>query len=304
MLAAAVADVGSLPYPMIASPKLDGIRCIVRNGEVLSRKFLPIPNHHVRSTIEGLVKRAKFIFAGSVLDGELIVDGTFQDVSSSIMGRDGAPKFRYVIFDAFGGAVDKKTDYETRLRLVNLWVDGVHKLGNIGACFEAIESKVVHNSGELLAFESKVLRKGYEGVCLRTLKSPYKEGRSTLREGYLLKLKRFTDGEAVIVGTYEQEKNTNEAGQHNTGGTKRSSAKAGKVAKGTLGGFTVRDCTTDVEFNIGTGEGLTEVWRQELWSKRDTLPGKIVRYRHQEVGTKDKPRLPIFTGFRDAADMS
>jgi len=34
---------------------------------------------------------------------------------------------------------------------------------------------------------------------LRHPQSPYKQGRSTPKEAYLLKVKRFSDGEAVIV---------------------------------------------------------------------------------------------------------
>ena len=64
---------------------------------------------------------------------------------------------------------------------------------------------------------------------------PYKCGRSTVREGYLLKLKRFADGEAVILGCCEQMHNANAAQQDAFGRTKRSSHKDNKIGKATLG---------------------------------------------------------------------
>ena len=51
MLAAAVEDVSTLAFPLIASPKLDGIRCIVRNGVAYSRSNKPIRNRHIQQCI-------------------------------------------------------------------------------------------------------------------------------------------------------------------------------------------------------------------------------------------------------------
>ena len=56
---------------------------------------------------------------------------------------------------------------------------------------------------------------------VRTPDSPYKCGRSTEREAWLLKIKRFEDAEAVVLGTYEGMSNMNEAGVDAFGRTKR-----------------------------------------------------------------------------------
>jgi DNA ligase-1 len=49
--------------------------------------------------------------------------------------------------------------------------------------------------------------------------------------------------------------------------------------------------------------GLTDAVRKELWEKRKTLPGKIVKFRYQKIGTMEAPRQPIFLGFRDGRDL-
>jgi DNA ligase-1 len=284
MLAGKVSDVDKLTYPRIATPKLDGIRCIIKDGKPVSRKFKDIPNRHVQRVLAGLPDG---------LDGELMVDGTFQDVSSAIMGREGEPKFSFQVFD-----YECPAPYRERLG----------KLRDIVETFEAaplvyVPTTFVQDGDELLRYEEKVLGDGYEGVMLRTPDGPYKCGRSTEREGYLLKLKRFSDGEALVIGLEEMMHNDNVAEKDAFGRTKRSHAQAGMRPAGTLGRFLVRDIATGVDFEIGTGQGLTAALRKEIWTHQAAYVGKVVKYKSQPTGVKDKPRFPVWLGFREAGDL-
>jgi DNA ligase-1 len=139
---------------------------------------------------------------------------------------------------------------------------------------------------------------------IRDPEGPYKCGRSSVKQQYLLKIKPFEDGEAKIVGFEEQMENTNEAEKDAFGHTKRSSHKAGKVPKGTLGKFVVRRLSDDLEFRVGTGKGLTNTLRQEIWDNQKKFLGKIIKYKHQAIGAKIAPRIAIFLGFRDLRDMT
>jgi DNA ligase-1 len=56
-----------------------------------------------------------------------------------------------------------------------------------------------------------------------------------------------------------------------------------------------------VEFDLGTG--FTSGQRRDLWVGRGKLKGKLVKYKFQPTGVKDKPRFPVFIGFRDARDL-
>lgn len=56
-----------------------------------------------------------------------------------------------------------------------------------------------------------MLEAGYEGLILRHPLAPYKQGRSTVKEGYLPVSKRFVDDEATIRNCFEREHNGNEA---------------------------------------------------------------------------------------------
>ena len=235
MLAVDAGDIKSLQYPLYATPKLDGIRCLKVNGEIVSRTFKPIPNNYIRETLKAILPEGA--------DGEICLkdDMSFSAVSSAVMREDGEPNFIYYMFDLYSD-----TGYMDRMKEMDkcdLPIDYVHKL---------IPTVLVEES-DLLAYEQQCIDEGYEGIMVRTANSPYKFGRSTRKEGYLLKIKRFTDGEAVIVGFVERMHNANEATKDAFGRTERSSHKENMIPMGTLGALQVRDVKSGVEFEVGTG---------------------------------------------------
>ena len=89
-------DLEALTYPLIASPKLDGIRCLIVDGVAVSRSLKPIRNKYVQSIL------GSHEFNG--LDGELVVGSpTDPDVylktNSGVMSVEGEPDFTYLVFD-------------------------------------------------------------------------------------------------------------------------------------------------------------------------------------------------------------
>jgi DNA ligase 1 len=277
----------SVKYPLLATPKLDGIRALKRDT-LVSRKFIDIPNQYVQS-------KTKDLPVG--LDGELMMKASFNAVQSAIMSEDGQPNFEYWVFDYVKDSLKKS--YKERMK-------DLEQLDLPDFCVKLIPV-VINNKQELIEYEQKCFDLGYEGIMVRTPSSPYKTGRSTLKEGYLLKVKRFADSEAVIIGFEEQMENTNTATKDELGHTKRSSHKSGLVGKGTLGKFLVREVGSvpwlGKQFAIGTGEGLTNELRQQIWNNRDNYLNKYITYKYQVHGVKDLPRLPIWKGFRDERDM-
>ena len=64
-----------------------------------------------------------------------------------------------------------------------------------------------------------------------------------------------------------------------------------------------QDLWPDVTFNVGTG--LDAEQREALWLIRDSgLIGQTIKFKYQKIGTADKPRIPVFLGFRAKEDMS
>ena len=288
LLAASVEDVTKLQYPLHASPKLDGIRAIVIDGVLLSRNLKPIPNKHLQKIF------GKKMYNG--LDGELIMgDPTsstaFRDTSSAVMSIEGTPAVKFYVFDDFN-----EPDYffiDRQAILTKRSLNAEH--------FVCWVTTRVSDAGSLMELDAEWVRAGYEGSMLRSASGRYKMGRSTLKEGILLKLKQFADSEAEIIGFEEQMHNGNEATKDNLGRTKRSTHKANKSGTGKLGAFIVRDLKTGVEFNVGTG--FEDILRESLWIRKEEHLGQIVKYRYFPTGSKDKPRFPTFLGFRDPIDF-
>ena len=164
---------------------------------------------------------------------------------------------------------------------------------------------VAHGSAEspeqLLDCERIYLAAGYEGMMVRSLDGPYKNGRSTEKQGYLLKVKRFTDSEAEIIGYTELMHNNNDAKVGVLGYIERSHKQEGLTPAGVLGTIVVKDVKSGVEFEIGTGFKMQE--REQFWLHKDELIGLTVKYKYMEHGMKDKPRHPVFLGFRSQEDM-
>lgn len=286
---ASPADLTRLTYPVAVSPKIDGVRCLMKDGVALSRSLKPIPNIFIQ---EWAARNVGLLHG---LDGELVVGrvtapDVFNRTQSGVMSVEGEPDFTYVAFDIWNAG---ETPYDKRKQILlkRLWVEPV----------DALLSDTVYNEAELLEYEKWAVSAGFEGIMLRRPDAPYKYGRSTVKEGYLLKLKPTQDSEAEIIGLEELMHNGNTLEQDNLGHAKRSSHKAGLHRGGTLGALRVRDIHTNVEFAIGTG--FTADQRKDYWDQGDKLLGKIVRYKYLSVGVKKAPRHPVFLGFRDKRDM-
>jgi DNA ligase-1 len=282
--------IASLRYPLLASIKYDGIRATMQEDRLVSRTLKAIPNRHVQN---------KFAELPPNIDGEIMVGppsakDVFQQTTSIVMSHnEPAHEAKFYVFDMF----DEKDDFDTR------WVRARTETFGITDVIH-INQVLIHSEKELLAYEERALEHGYEGLILRDPKGLYKQGRSTLKQGWLLKLKRFVDAEAKILGFYEEMENTNEAKTNLLGRTERSTKKEGMVGKGTLGGFDVIGINgqfKNVEFSVGSG--LTAEQKKTFWTDRKRLAGKVLKYKYFPIGVKDKPRLPIFLGFRDKADI-
>jgi len=162
---------------------------------------------------------------------------------------------------------------------------------------QLVPHTMCNNMDELLAFEKECLDAGYEGIMMRSVDGRYKYGRATMKEGTLIKLKRFTDVEVVVLDLAEQMTNTNKKTTNELGRSQRSSHKAGMVPAGTLGGFIVD--MGGLTLDVGCGV-LTHDERQEIWDAGvEASVGKYFTLRFFGYGVKDKPRFPRFVGWRD-----
>lgn len=328
MLAARKLQLCEIRYPILASAKIDAVRMVIAEGsKVRSRKLEPIPNRYLNRYMEAL--------KADGLDGECCVGkpnakNAFRHTQSELSSADGEPDFRFYVFDDY---THGERPFAERLLLASERVARLNAKG-----FDRIEvlpHMLIENEAALLQYEARVLALGFEGLILRSPKSAYKCGRSTIIEHGMLKLKRFVDDEALVIGMEEEMENTNAAGRSNVGRTKRSKAKAGMEPKGRMGALV---CVTrkGIVFNVGSGfddEARKWYWahRKEViknpwyWKQYEALckmsegarykwydanlprlssNAKFwVKFKSFPIGVKDKPRHPIYLGPRATWDL-
>ena len=277
----------TLSYPLFASTKLDGIRCLIRNGVALSRTLKPIRNHYIQSIL------GSSNYDG--LDGELIVGSPnasdcMRKTSSGVMSIEGEPDFTYYVFDNWQRTV---SPYEKCLEILQRIASHPKMI--------VLPQFLCRNASEVETYEQFTINNGYEGIILRRPDGIYKHGRSTPKEGLLYKLKRYQQDEAIVIGYESLQHNENDAELNELGYIQRSSAQAGKVDSPLLGALIVEGGSLATTFRIGSG--FTAAEREALWQQRDNLIGRIVSYKHFPSGSKDRPRHPIFKGFRDPDDL-
>jgi len=295
MLAATLEDkdMDALSFPLLSSPKVDGIRCLVfPTRGPLSRSFKPIPNVHIRDSLEAA--------EAWYLDGEIITlsNGTvdsFNTIQSKVMSHTGKPQFIFLAFDYFESP---STCFSIRHSLTRWKASHIQAAGH--KYVQSLAHKTIYDPLELLAQETIVLSSGFEGLMLRHPDLGYKSGRSTLLESGLLKLKRFLTAEGTIVNILPLLRNLNPQEKDNLGLARRSSHVAGKVEDSIMGSL-VLDIGNGQHLSIGSG--FTSAQRADIWVNQSSYLNKIVTYKYLSHGVKDLPRHPIFIGFRHEEDM-
>lgn len=300
--------VPQIKYPSLVQVKLDGIRAAVVNGRLVSRTLKPIPNAEIRAILEHP------LFEG--LDGELIVgdpaaEDCYRRTSSFVMAerKTGEP-WTFMVFDKWDE--DGRRFGERYEAAVSCVAGGTCTRADGSAALCMVPTIPVSNSAELERVEAEAIAQGHEGLIARDPNSLYKFGRSG-KKGPLNKIKRFIDFEAEVIGVYEEMHNANEAKRNALGRTERSTAKAGKIGKGTLGGLVLKALNgpcEGMEFRCGTG--FDAFARQSFWKSWHAAPaeqtdcrlGAVAKIKSFPIGVKEKPRHPVWLGWRDARDMS
>ena len=270
-----------LRYPFLGSPKIDGIRCLIIDGEPKTSSLKPQPNDYVRNYL------ADFKF--NYLDGELVVGNpsdpnSFNNSTGPLRRKDGTPDFTFLIFDYFA---EPSKPYTER------WIDHTIVFNDIRV--KILPQTLLHCPNDVIAFESKCVDMGFEGAMIRSLDGVYKQGRATFREANIFKRKPLEDSEAVIIGFTELQINLNEQTTNELGLSKRSSHQENKFGADTLGSFILLDLKWKQPFNC-RGK-ISASLAKEIWDNKEKYLGKKVTYKYQKHGSIDAPRQPIFKAF-------
>lgn len=302
-------NLDELKYPLLASYKLDGIRCIFYKGEILSRSLKQIQNRQLREKFEPIRKYSKE--NNLILDGEIYSpELTFQEITSFVMTQDftdkkSLKKFGKVMeipehlkFYCFDGIKDDRFSQPfVERRIYNITNNNADLQYKFDEIINVITQEYLYNSNEVHRYFESALSKGYEGLILRDPNGIYKFGRGTIKEGIIYKVKPFRTFDAKVIDVIQAtevdpnaEKKVNELGRSVT------SKKIGDrnlIEKASA--FKVK--YEDKELKVVLA--MTDEEKEEIWQNRNNYVGKWIEYKGMLVGAKDVPRHPVMIRFRN-----
>lgn len=314
-----------LSFPVLCSPKIDGIRvllhadprCPSRTIKALTRSMKPVRNTFIQNLLcQKLGDSFLNLPALRYMDGEILVRNCkkvnkdknkvteFQATTSGVMSIEGEPDFHYFVFDYM---FQPDAPFNQRLQDAQAVINRVKE----NYCNTSLSERIsflphdlVYSVKDILKYEKRMLKAGYEGIMIRDPLGIYKFGRSTFNEGILIKMKRFEDDEAYVIGYEPKYTNTNESKINEVGASVRSGEKAGLLEEDTLGALVVQGFSgkfKNVQFRIGSG--FDDNQRLHIWHNKDKYLGKVVTYNYQPYNIKDAPRFPVFKDFREDLEV-
>jgi DNA ligase 1 len=266
--------------------KLDGVRVITivyPSGHVdqYSRNGKELVNfEHIKRQF---AKHARLLKVPMVFDGE-VMSSSFQDLmrqvhrKSDVAATDAVLHlFDILTLDDFqrGRSDVPQAERSDALRVwYNPIADHVPNIAILAHEFVDLDTE----PGQILfqTINQRAIAGGYEGIMIKDPVAPYECRRSTA----WLKQKPYIEVSLTVIGFEE--------------GTGRNAGKLGAIiVEGEDDGKLIR---------TNVGSGLTDADRDEFWSYRDRLSGRVVEVRADAVTQNQDGsyslRFPRFKGFR------
>ena len=286
-------------FPFMVSTKLDGMRCFIRHGELLTRSMKHQANVRLGEHLRHLIEWTRV--TGSAIDGELYSkDLGFNELSGILRSHsqripDHIQFYAFDVLQPMQGII-MDTPFNFRDTFLQDEYDRL-RWPNVRPLFH----RIVTTRKELVDTYDSVLDLGMEGLMLRNPHGRYKSGRATIKENILYKMKPFDELDAVISGFNEQQSIRPDAKRfyNEMGNLARTSRAENLFDADTMGSLKVRD-EKGREFAIGWGPGWTHERRKTLWDMRLELIGRWVKLRYFPYGEKDLPRMPQLLALRDS----
>lgn len=278
------------------SPKIDGIRCAIQNGVALTYTGKKIRNADIYQSLSlPLFDNLDF----EITCGPWNAPDVYTKTYSRVMKASSTGEYHVNIFDDF---THPEWEYERRVQSLSEKIDDLnHKFFGANPFRLVPQKPIVGFDALLLGVEENILN-GFEGSMLRRKDGIYKEGRSTLIEQYLLKVKMFSHSEARIIGYEEEYENTNETFYDVYGKAIKRKTKDGKEGKGRLGKYLCVSPDYSEPFKVSCMT-MTHAERESRWLSREKDIGQYLRFKHLKHGEMDRPRHPLYAGFRHPDDF-
>lgn len=273
-----------IEYPCYVQPKLDGMRSLKEDTNMISRKNKTIENmFHITGEMNDI---------GLILDGELYAHGlSFQENMKLIKKyREGeTEKVKYHIYDVVKPDLSFGERYQILIDLIDKY-----EPSNI----ELVPTYKINNKEELKKYHSQFIGEGYEGTIVRWGEAGYKIDK---RSENLLKYKDFIDIPATIIDVIPSEKRP-------THGKFVCRLNEKKWIHKSSTGTVIKLYDEEVEITSGTieydypefGCGLRFTFeeREDTLANKENYIGQTAEIRFFEYTDSNLPRFPVCVGLR------
>ena len=249
-----------IKFPCFVQPKLDGVRCIFKNGVLTSRQGKVFPNmDHITQDLKDV---------DLVLDGELYSNTlNFQQFVGLVRKKkhNDAEKqlLRQVKFHVYD-CVNDKPFSERNESINNLFSKRMY------AFSEPLLTEECKAKEDLKKFHDKYVAEGKEGLIIRNKDGLYQ---LAARSKDLQKYKEFEDAEYKVIGFTDGE--------------------------GSEKGLVIWICETSAGKSFHVRPRGTHEARAEIFNEAKDYVGKSLTVRYQELTEEGIPRFPVGIAFRD-----
>lgn len=309
-------DLSTISYPKLVSFKLDGIRCIYKDGEAITRSLKSIVNKQIKEKLKSLEVYSKE--NNVILDGEIYAHGiTFSLISSCVMTIDYTTKnsikawkelqekhntnitreevFSRLKYYAFDCVNQEKFDEPFVDRIDTL--QDMSNTDEFNDIFIEVGQDKIESYKDVEVYFAYALEEGYEGLMLKGFDTAYKCGRSTYKEDTMHKLKPYVTFDAVILGVLQATEvdPSAEVTKNELGRSVTSKKQEDRVYIEQASGFQVE---YEGNFCFPTLT-MTAKEKKEVWANQEDYIGKMIEYKGLLYGSMIVPRHPVMTRFRE-----
>jgi ATP-dependent DNA ligase len=257
---------GKVPHGgAIVEPKIDGIRALWIDGELVTREGAPIlGTDHIAAKLREMEHKA---CVPLFVDSEFQVDNSFRETVSH--------------FKAAGGRGDRGTLFVFDCLPMRVWrgedpCEALHarrrKLDAMLPRFAGPELQLVpwaymETAAEIEAKAAELIAAGGEGIVVKRAGATYRR----VQDASWQRIRRSLTLDVPITGFYPL----------------RENAQALGSLEGVLDG---------VRFKVAAG--FSDAERDELWARRADLVGEFMELEAMEITEKGKPRQGVFVRLR------
>jgi len=286
-------DLNLLTYPLIGSVKIDGMRMLIKDGELITRSLKPIMSKSLKKRFNFLAEHSKQY--KQILDGELYsLSLTFSELSGQCRAFNApiADDLCFYCFDVLREPLEQgQLPYSARIEDI---ISQAERINN--KYFKVVPTKVANSRKEVEDYFEKVLAQGYEGLILRNPNSGYKFGRTTIRENIMYKVKPFVTEDAQVIGIVQSTEVSETAAKTiNELGRSVTSKKVGdRILIEKAAAFTVLYEGKELKVVLA----MTDEEKIDVWKNQEKYLGRWIEYKGMLVGAKDVPRHPTFLRMR------